>query len=71
MRVVWHLVDYQNDMSKADIRTINNYNEGKAVLEQVINSKGRDMSISSHPEARINDTIQDMVTLKKLVSCKD
>lgn len=59
------------DMSKADIHTINNYNEGKAVLDQVIKSKGRDMSIASHAGARINDTIQDMVTLKKLISCKD
>ena len=48
-----------------------NYNEGKGALDLVIKSEGRDMIAASHAGSRINDTIQNMVTLKKLVSCKD
>ena len=59
------------DISKVDKRLVNNYNEGKGVLDQVIKSEGIDMNAASYAGARINDTIQDMVTLKKLVSCKD
>ena len=59
------------DMSKVDMRLVNNHNEGKSILDRVIKSEGRDMNAASYAGARINDTIQDMVTLKKLVSCKE
>ena len=57
------------DMSKVDMRLVNNHNEGKSSLDRVIKSEGRDMNTASYAGARINDTIQDMAHLKKLISC--
>lgn len=59
------------DMHKADMRILNNYNEGKGALDLAIKSEGRDMIAASHAGSRVNDAIQDMATLKKLVLCKD
>lgn len=59
------------DIHKADMRTLNTYNEGKGTLDLVIKSKGKDMVATAHAGSHINDAIQDTASLKKLVPCKD
>lgn len=58
------------DLSFADMRIINNYKSGKAALDNVIKSEGKNMGEASHAGSIINDATQDAVTLKKLIRCK-
>lgn len=59
------------DISKVDEHDLYSYNEGKSTLDDVIKSKGMNMIATSHAGSRINDSVQDMIASKKLVSCKD
>lgn len=58
------------DLSPAGPTIVNNYKSGKAALDQVIKSEGKDMGAAFYAGARINDSMQDALALKKLIPCK-
>lgn len=67
------LGEFENicEISKVDKHIINNYNDGKEALDRLIKSEGKDLDAAHYAGSRINDTMQNMVFLKKLVSCID